>query len=146
MAVRCCFMLGAIALGHETAQLTTIDNQDWQTSRHIANHTEKRDGTVKQINMDNRWLRPGRLLIGLIVFDMAVITIAVVLGIHAGDPLEHFREKRLTTWISFFQLVAVSWAAYSTYTVRNPDAHRFNWSDRHAIWAIIAFGIPLSGC
>jgi hypothetical protein len=80
------------------------------------------------------------LFISLILFDIIMIMIAIIIGIHRGDPLIHFGEAHFITWVSVLQLWATSILSYSIFQTRRRMLGHFNWRSPMMVWLVISLG------
>jgi hypothetical protein len=80
------------------------------------------------------------LFISLILFDIIMIMIAIIIGIHRGDPLIHFGEAHFITWVSVLQLWATSVLSYSIFQTRRRTLGHFNWRSPMMLWLVISLG------
>jgi hypothetical protein len=80
------------------------------------------------------------LFISLILFDTIAIVIAIVMGIHKGNPLTHFGEAHFITWVSVLQLLTISLLSYSIFQTRRRTLGDFNWRSPFIVWLIISLG------
>jgi uncharacterized protein YacL len=85
------------------------------------------------------------LFISLILFDTIAIVIAIVMGIHKGNPLKHFGEAHFITWVSVLQLLTISLLSYSIFQTRRRTIGDFNWRSPFMVWLVISLGFFFLG-
>lgn len=79
------------------------------------------------------------LAISTILLETVVVVIAVFLGSNAGNIIIHFKEGGLITWVSFFQLLAISGLSWRIF-IMEPTRDIFALRSSPTLWALIAVG------
>ena len=86
-------------------------------------------------------VKPLQVTIRLLLLNSLVMLLCVVVGMLSRyqEPGRYFREGRLITWISTFQLIAVGYICGRIWEIRR-SMEKFKWSDGRAIWKIVCVG------
>lgn len=71
-------------------------------------------------------------------FALALIAIAVGVGLATGDVKRQFGEEGVLTWISTALLLACSWTAWQVFRRRDGTIHADVWRESRFLWALIA--------
>jgi hypothetical protein len=85
------------------------------------------------------------LFISLILFDTIAIVIAIVMGIHKGNPILHFGEAHFITWVSVLQLLTTSFLSFGIFQTRRRTLGDFNWRSPFMVWLVISLGFFFLG-
>ncbi len=86
-------------------------------------------------------LLPSTLLTQLFALNIIAMAVAIPAGLYGQyeDPGRWFREGRLMTWISFFQIVFVGILAEKIYKLRRAG-EKFDWKEQASVWRLASVG------